>query len=249
MVDNSNLSTRHSRDNHVPNRTLGVSLLQVRNWTATPRTASPKGECNPYRDMDSFETFVNLHTRNDNKGLPTADQELHMQTATERCTGDLQRHGFFRNLRESSHPQRQQRAADCGPRASHADSDREATGDEQPKVLRHCDRRRTAEGASAREVLRHCDRRRTAEGAPAREAVLWHCDRRRTAEGAPAREAVLRHCDRRRTAEGASAREVLRHARCSGTRCASAQETQGRATTTGRDHGRLRSGGTRHSGV
>ena len=26
LVDNSNLSTRHSRDNHVPNRTLGVPL-------------------------------------------------------------------------------------------------------------------------------------------------------------------------------------------------------------------------------
>ena len=26
LVDNSNLSTRHSRENHVPNRTLGVPL-------------------------------------------------------------------------------------------------------------------------------------------------------------------------------------------------------------------------------
>ena len=61
---------------------------------------------------------------------------------------------------------------------------------------------------------------------------------------------VLRHAKRcSGTATGDVQPKVLRHARCSGTRCASAQETQGHATattTTGRDHGRLRTtAGTR----
>ena len=54
LVDNSNLSTRHSRGNHVPKRTLGVPLLQVRNWTATPRTASQKGETSPTKKQMFF---------------------------------------------------------------------------------------------------------------------------------------------------------------------------------------------------
>ena len=157
--------------------------------------------------------------------LPTADQELHMPTATERCFGtrDVLRH-----------------AKRCSGTA---------TGDVQPKVLRHCDRRRTAEGAPAREaVLRHCDRRRTAEGAPALRPATYsrRCSGTATGDEQPK---VLRHAKRcSGTATGDVQPKVLRHARCSGTRCASAQETQGHATamTTGRDHGRLRTtAGTR----
>ena len=157
-----------------------------------------------------------------------------MQTATERCTGDLQRHGFFRNLHgwKSSRPQRRQRAADCGQRAPHADSDREVyrrptetwilSKSSRFEILTPATTKkslRLRRGAPARKVLRHA-RCSGARGAPAREV-------HRHPGGASARERCIGTGEVHRHGRGASARErcfstqgapareaVLRHAMC-----------------------------------
>ena len=77
--NSSLLSTRHSRDNHVPNRTLGAPLQQVPNWTATPGRRHKKGEANPAE----FETSMHAACRGHETGtlMPTTPNLIRFMNA------------------------------------------------------------------------------------------------------------------------------------------------------------------------
>ena len=204
----------------------------------------------PHRRTGIFEFFTpaysTRHARSPTTSthmtteLPTADQELHMRTATERCSGTrgapARKRCFgtrercsgtrdvLRHAREALWHARRAPARERGaPARGRGALAREMCSGTRERcsgtrdVLRHA--REVLR--HAREVLRHARRAPARErGAPARERGAPARER-----GAPAHE-VLRHT-RCSGTQGTPARKVLRHARCFDT-----GEMQGHATTT-----------------
>ena len=153
-----------------------------------------------------------------------------MQTGTERCTGDLQRHGFFRNPTETTSTVRNPHARDVEEeptKPSRLHARRPTTPNQTKRSTRNDDKELPTadqEPRHAGEVLRRARRAPARErGAPARK-VFWHMGCFGTRERCSGTRDVLRHV--REVLR--HAREVLRHARCFGT-----GEMQGHAATTG----------------